>query len=446
MAQNGWTMSYELQEARELIIKTGLWLVEKGYIARTWGNISARISDSQMVITPSGRSYDSLTPEDIVIVNLSDGSFEGEIKPSGERAVHSRIYNLRKDADFIIHTHQFYASAISVLGEDVEDVALYGDTSSEENTLQKVLGSVVPCAKYALCGTDSLAKNVGATFKRCADAKAVLMKNHGAVAIGNTLEEAVEIVESLETVCKEKYEYICGCGAGATVGGCVVGAMYGAGAEADYGSSYLENGYVHMTIGDENVVWPLGYAQKAKKKDVPKALRAIAMVHDGIYEQGNINFISHVCTPFIMEVSSVDKGALKKGFRPYIDDQAQLVGQDIRNIKIKTGFNKLLNKRAVKKVSFDHGAVFIQGSGAMCFGESRDDIEALKSVLEKGAAAALLSYHIPVLKPLSKKNAIHLRTIYRDSYSKLKDYGMTASMIKNEKEAYLDVAEDGHMQ
>ena len=58
-------MSYNLQEARELVINAGHQLVEEGLIARTWGNISARISDTQFVITPSGRGYDSLKPEDM---------------------------------------------------------------------------------------------------------------------------------------------------------------------------------------------------------------------------------------------------------------------------------------------------------------------------------------------------------------------------------------------
>ena len=75
-------MAYELQEARELVIRAGLELSESGLIARTWGNISARISDTQFVITPSGRAYEDLTPDQIVITNIEVCSYEGSETPS----------------------------------------------------------------------------------------------------------------------------------------------------------------------------------------------------------------------------------------------------------------------------------------------------------------------------------------------------------------------------
>ena len=69
-------MIFSIEEAKEFVIKAGLELLSAGLVARTWGNISARISDTQFVITPSGRSYDSLTKDDIVVVNIADGSYD----------------------------------------------------------------------------------------------------------------------------------------------------------------------------------------------------------------------------------------------------------------------------------------------------------------------------------------------------------------------------------
>ena len=60
-------MAYQLEEAKKLVIQAGLDMIEKGLIARTWGNISGRISESQFVITPSGRTYESLTPDQLVV-------------------------------------------------------------------------------------------------------------------------------------------------------------------------------------------------------------------------------------------------------------------------------------------------------------------------------------------------------------------------------------------
>ena len=69
-------MAYDVEEAKKLVVEAGKKLLETGLIARTWGNVSARISDTQFVITPSGRAYDTLTPEEVVVVNIDDCSHE----------------------------------------------------------------------------------------------------------------------------------------------------------------------------------------------------------------------------------------------------------------------------------------------------------------------------------------------------------------------------------
>ena len=82
-------MAYEIEEAKKLVIEAGKKLIETGLIARTWGNVSARISDTQFVITPSGRAYETLTPDELVVVNIEDCSYEGYIKPSSEKGVNA---------------------------------------------------------------------------------------------------------------------------------------------------------------------------------------------------------------------------------------------------------------------------------------------------------------------------------------------------------------------
>ena len=79
-------MAYEVEEAKKLVIEAGHRLLNEGLIVRTWGNISARISDEQFVITPSGKNYEGLTPDDIVVVNIKNCAYEGDIKPSSECA------------------------------------------------------------------------------------------------------------------------------------------------------------------------------------------------------------------------------------------------------------------------------------------------------------------------------------------------------------------------
>ena len=86
-------MAYELEEAKKLVVAAGKKLVESGLIARTWGNVSARISDTQFVITPSGRAYETLTPEEVVVVNIEDCSYEAILSP-----LPRRVCTLRRTA------------------------------------------------------------------------------------------------------------------------------------------------------------------------------------------------------------------------------------------------------------------------------------------------------------------------------------------------------------
>ncbi|MBR2893750.1 MAG: class II aldolase/adducin family protein, partial [Clostridia bacterium] len=106
----------DILEAKEIVIKAGHELLKAGLIVRTWGNISCRIDDKSFVITPSGKAYDTLTPDDIVLVNIADLSYDGDVKPSSEKGIHASCYELRPDMNFVIHTHQKNASVVSTLG------------------------------------------------------------------------------------------------------------------------------------------------------------------------------------------------------------------------------------------------------------------------------------------------------------------------------------------
>lgn len=177
-------MIYDLNEAREQIIDAGRALVENRLAARTWGNISARISENEFLITPSGRAYDSLKPGDLVKVRISDLACEEGKKPSSEKGIHALIYKAHSKAGFVLHTHQCYASAISVTGEDQ---------------------SFAPCAAYGLPGTGDLMLAVLDAVKANPRSKVFLMKNHGALCYGDNYEEALENALELEQSSKSLY-------------------------------------------------------------------------------------------------------------------------------------------------------------------------------------------------------------------------------------------------
>ena len=177
-------MYYNEKEARELVIKAGLRLLETQLIARTWGNISARVSDTEFVITPSGRAYDTLKPEELVKVNMETLKYKGNIKPSSEKGIHAHAYILRKDVNFVIHTHQYYASAVGAEGKDLD---------------------FAPCADYGLPGTGKLKEAVSKCIAEHPKDKAFLMEKHGALCLGESFEDAFNVAEDLERKCNELF-------------------------------------------------------------------------------------------------------------------------------------------------------------------------------------------------------------------------------------------------
>ena len=106
------------RKERKLLVETGRELLEKNIVARTWGNTSCRVDDEHCLITPSGLDYMQTTEEDIVLLDLKSGEWEGRRKPSGERGVHIAAYRQFPGVNFVIHTHQNYATAIGLTGID----------------------------------------------------------------------------------------------------------------------------------------------------------------------------------------------------------------------------------------------------------------------------------------------------------------------------------------
>lgn len=168
-----------LKELRKEVVSVGIKLLDTGLVTQTWGNISARDAESGYIaITPSGMDYNLLKPEDIVIVDTTGKVVDGCRKPSSEMLLHLKIYSTRKDANAVVHTHSVYATALGVAGFEIPLVI---------GELANAIGGSVRIAPLAMEGTEELA-NV--TVNSMLDRNAALMKNHGVVAIGNTLNGA----------------------------------------------------------------------------------------------------------------------------------------------------------------------------------------------------------------------------------------------------------------
>ena len=175
-----------LSEIKQAVIDTGRQMIERGLVAGTWGNISCRGDrDNQVVITPSGRPYPELQTTDLVVVDLAGNILEGE-RPSSELPLHLAIYQAHPEVQAVVHTHSIYATACAVAGKAIPP-------SLEE--MVQVVGGEVAVAQYALPGTAELAQNAVLAL---GDKTAVLLANHGAVACGPSLTEALLVAELVE--------------------------------------------------------------------------------------------------------------------------------------------------------------------------------------------------------------------------------------------------------
>ena len=181
---NDWT------ELRQAVVGAGRRLLAEGLVARTWGNVSVRADAEHMLITPSGRAYEGMAPEDIVPVNLRTGAYDGPLKPSSEGKLHAEIYRTRSEIQAVIHTHQMNASTVAAARREVPPIL---------DDMVQIIGPTVRVADYALPSTNKI---VRVTVKALRGRMAALMANLGAVCLGRSLDEAFVVAQVLEKACK----------------------------------------------------------------------------------------------------------------------------------------------------------------------------------------------------------------------------------------------------
>lgn len=409
-------MEFEIQEAKQQVIEAGLRLLKENLISRTWGNISARISDTQFVITPSGRDYESLTCDDIVVVNIKKCDYEGDIKPSSECGIHADVYAARPDVNFVIHTHQVYASAVSILGQSVE-------LADEEKDF---LGDTIPCAAYGMSSSPELRRKFKKCLKLNKECRAMLLKNHGVLCLGQDMENSFEISSMVEQVCRYKYDLLTAAFSDIKVDNddiefknwdevLVSEEDLKADGYVDYGSSTCDVDTVTLILKEKEYKYKLGDDKPLGKGLFKKSLNQIAKLHAQIYSDRSITCIGQSTLPNTVEISR-----LGKNIDPYIDDQAQIIGAKLKCVgKIKKKLHFESAKDIVKGMK-DSNAVLIAGQGALICASSQDDLEAAAFVLEKGCIAAKLANCQGDAEAVPARIAKKEREFYIEKYSKLK--------------------------
>ncbi len=175
-----------LAKAREEIVKHCQKMAATGLTPGTSGNISAfDASHALMAISPSGMDYKDLTPEDIVIMDLEGNTVEGKRTPSSEYQMHRIFYAERKDVGAVVHTHSPFATTLACLGWELPAI----------HYILAFAGERVPCAPYLTYGTKQLAE---AAYQAAGDYNAVLLGNHGVLALGENIHRAFITAESVE--------------------------------------------------------------------------------------------------------------------------------------------------------------------------------------------------------------------------------------------------------
>ena len=177
-----------LQDLREQIVSAGMEALRRGIVHGTAGNFSLRDHASGLIaISPSGMPYPTVTSDDIVIVDPDANVVEGNRKPSSETPMHTMIMKAFPHISAIVHTHSHYSTVVGTIREYLPPIL---------TEVCCVVGERVPVSRYGLTGLPDIGHSVIESMDR--DTRAVLMKNHGLIAFGQTIDEAMLISEIVE--------------------------------------------------------------------------------------------------------------------------------------------------------------------------------------------------------------------------------------------------------
>jgi L-ribulose-5-phosphate 4-epimerase len=179
-----------LEKLREIVWKCNLDLPKNGLIKMTSGNVSGRDPETGLVvIKPSGYSYEEMTPEHMVVVDLDCRVIEGDLKPSTDTDTHLFVYRHRSDVFGMVHTHSPYATSFAVLGQTIPACL----------TASAMLGGEIPLGGYAPIGGAEIGQEI---INKIGRSLAIIMQNHGVFTIGSSPEQATKLAVEVEEIAK----------------------------------------------------------------------------------------------------------------------------------------------------------------------------------------------------------------------------------------------------
>ena len=183
-----------MQNLSEQLLKTTQKLAELGLNKGTSGNCSVRFEDG-LLITPSGMPVEDMTADSMVKMQF-DGSFETGKIPSSEWRFHRDILASQSEVNAVVHAHSMFATTLACLHKDIPPF---------HYMIAVVGGNTIRCAPYALFGSQALSDNALSALQ---DRKACLLANHGMIALGRDLDDALAVTLEVESLCEQYWRIL----------------------------------------------------------------------------------------------------------------------------------------------------------------------------------------------------------------------------------------------
>ncbi|MBN1996001.1 class II aldolase/adducin family protein [candidate division KSB1 bacterium] len=183
-------MSASIFTVKKDVVEMCRRIYNHGYVAANDGNVSARVDDGHIIMTPTGVSKGFLKTQDLVVVDIDGNKVAGTTRPSSESKMHLAIYKAREDVNAVVHAHPATATGFAVAGIPLTQCVL--------PEVIIAIGSI-PIAEYATPGTQDLADVVVRYLNQY---DAILMENHGAITVGSDVTSALFKMETMEHFAK----------------------------------------------------------------------------------------------------------------------------------------------------------------------------------------------------------------------------------------------------
>jgi L-ribulose-5-phosphate 4-epimerase len=178
-----------VDDARGAVHAACLRMVADGLVIGSAGNISVRLDPDHFVVSAAGVPYDRLRPDDHPVVDVRDGSWVGPRRPTSELALHRGLMGELADVGAVVHTHSRYAAAFAVARLDLPFICNESLATRAER---------VPVTEYAPPGSVDLGDQALRAFRTQPGSRAVLLANHGVVAVAPDLDAAYVVAQSVE--------------------------------------------------------------------------------------------------------------------------------------------------------------------------------------------------------------------------------------------------------